>query len=115
MLAFICTAAYLAPAVEAAFPGRNGRIAFVKQDRELNSTIWGLQLGGKRARPLSAKPRHCRRGEYWAEEAPDYSPTGNRIVYSHADDCGRGSRRERVREPGGDAWSNRLLARRSSH
>lgn len=94
VLICLCVSGSLASTADAAFRGQNGRIAFVKADAERDSTIWDVQPSAKRARALTRKPRRCRRSESWTDEAPDYSPSGKRIVYRHSDDCGRGHRSE---------------------
>jgi Tol biopolymer transport system component len=64
--------ALLVSPAEAAFPGRNGRIAFVRTSAEVHSHVWTMAADGTSQRVLTQ-----RRGE-----APAWSPHGTRIAFS---------------------------------
>ena len=61
-----------APAAEAAFPGANGRIAFIR-DAGANEEIYTAQPDGADARA------HER--TLWGDRMPAYSPDGSRIAF----------------------------------
>ena len=76
-------------AAEASFPGRNGLIAFEREGPQGQTTVWGVDAAGGRARQLTRVPRRCARGETrsWSDREPSFSASGRAIVYVHSDDC----------------------------
>ena len=74
-------------AAEATFPGREGDIAFSRQTGPHHTTLWRLSPASGRARALTRVPGRCRRGAYWADYEPSYSPDGRTIAYVHEDSC----------------------------
>jgi dipeptidyl aminopeptidase/acylaminoacyl peptidase len=85
------------PAAEASYPGRNGLIAFVHEDRPFDpkrpresgaGTIWVADPRTGRTRQLTDAPRRCDNRRWtWADEDPSFSASGRLIVYVHSDEC----------------------------
>jgi Tol biopolymer transport system component len=85
---FVCLASAV-PAAEAAFPGRNGLIAFAREGPHGESAIWVVDPRSRHARPLTHVPARCARGRWWGwwDSEPSFSASGRLLVYTHFDDC----------------------------
>ena len=74
----------------AAFPGRDGTIAYTRTDSLGNQTVWSVQPGSGREHQLTQVPDQCRSVRAgWFDDVPAYSASGRHVFYSHSGDCGR--------------------------
>lgn len=74
----------------AAFPGRDGLIAFSETDAFGNQTVHAVDPGSGRRRRLTAVPPSCRTlRNSWLDDVPVFSASGRYVYYSHSGDCDR--------------------------
>ena len=74
----------------AAFPGRDGVIAFRKTDAHRNTTIWTVDPRTRRQRQLTRVPASCARlSAGWLDDVPAFTRTGRYVYFGHSGGCGR--------------------------
>jgi Tol biopolymer transport system component len=108
-------------AAEAAFPGRNGRVAFGADTRfgmsARSVVLWDYSPAARRRRQLTTRGGECGLGpittpfeDTWVDGGLDYSPDGRMIAYLHVDNCPGGESRTGVWVMGADGQAPRHLA-----
>jgi Tol biopolymer transport system component len=74
----------------AAFPGRDGVIAFTRTDAFKNQTVWSVDPRTGQQTRLTTVPARCQRlRQSWVDEVPSFSVSGRYLYYSHSGDCDR--------------------------
>ena len=88
LVAVVACSAAAVPGAVASFPGRNGRIAFERQDPHGEWTLWSLDVSSGRERQLTRVPRVCAgRERTWTDQGASFSASGKQVVYMHEDAC----------------------------